>query len=52
MEMRDGYLIVMALVSALTKLVTIEEKPVGYAIAKTRALTQRARERIQGLAER
>ena len=52
MEMWDGYLIVMALVSALTKLVTIEEKPVGYAIAKTRALTQRARERIQGLAER
>ncbi|MEX6634219.1 putative O-glycosylation ligase, exosortase A system-associated [Hyphococcus lacteus] len=42
MEMWDGYLVVIALIAALTKLTTMEGKKSGYALAKLRAQSWQA----------
>jgi probable O-glycosylation ligase (exosortase A-associated) len=49
MEMWDGYLVVMALVAALTRLAQTERKPVGYAMAKARAQNWRGRKRLKAI---
>ncbi len=49
MEMWDGYLVVMALVAALTRLSQDQGKPVGYAMAKARAQNWRGRKRLKDL---
>ncbi|GJL90731.1 putative O-glycosylation ligase, exosortase A system-associated [Hyphococcus sp.] len=47
MEMWDGYLLIMALVAALTRLTASEGKPVGYAMAKARTQNWRGRKRLK-----
>jgi probable O-glycosylation ligase (exosortase A-associated) len=51
MEMWDGYLIVIALVSALTKMTVSEAKPVGHALIAARARNWRGRKRLKDLLE-
>ncbi len=47
MEMWDGYLVVIALISALTKLSVTEGKPLGHALQKARAQNWRGRKRLK-----
>jgi hypothetical protein len=51
MEMWDGYLIVIALVTALTKMTVSEAKPVGHALIAARARNWRGRKRLKDLLE-
>ncbi len=51
MEMWDGYLVVIALVAALTKLAVTEAKPQGHALQKARTQNWRGRKRLKGLIE-
>lgn len=47
MEMWDGYLIIIALVSALVKMTTYEAKPEGFALIGARARNWRGRKRVK-----
>ncbi|MCK5750803.1 MAG: putative O-glycosylation ligase, exosortase A system-associated [Oricola sp.] len=47
LEMWDGYLIVIALVAALSKMTVKERKPEGYALAAARLRNWRGRKRLQ-----
>ncbi|WDI31237.1 putative O-glycosylation ligase, exosortase A system-associated [Hyphococcus flavus] len=47
MEMWDGYLIVIALIAALTNMTTAENKPTGFALATARGRNWRGRKRLQ-----
>lgn len=51
MEMWDGYLAVIALVSALTKMTPADVKPVGHALIAARARNWRGRRRLKELLE-
>lgn len=51
MEMWDGYLIVIALIAAVTKMSAPEGKPIGFALAAARARNWRGRKRLQGILE-
>lgn len=52
MEMWDGYLIVIALIAALSKMAAAERKPVGFALAAARARYWRGRKRVESILER
>lgn len=52
LEMWDGYLIVIALVAALTKITAAEAKPEGYALAAARARNWRGRKRLKSISEK
>ncbi len=52
MEMWDGYLVIVALVSALTKMSVAERKPTGFALAAARARNWRGRKRIEELLDK
>ncbi len=49
MEMWDGYLIVIALIAALTKMTVAERLPVGFALSAARARNWRGRKRLEHL---
>ncbi len=51
LEMWDGYLIVMALVAALSKMSVGEEKPQGHVLAKARMRNWRGRKRLKEILE-
>lgn len=51
LEMWDGYLIVLALVAALTRMTAVEKKPQGYALAAARHRNWRGRKRLKQLLE-
>ncbi|WP_425408613.1 putative O-glycosylation ligase, exosortase A system-associated [Hyphococcus sp.] len=51
MEMWDGYLIIIALISALKKIAVAEQKPAGFALAAARARNWRGRKRFEDLHE-
>ncbi|PQA86794.1 putative O-glycosylation ligase, exosortase A system-associated [Hyphococcus luteus] len=52
LEMWDGYLIVIALVAALTKMAVAEEKPEGHALAAARLHNWRGRKRLKEILEK
>lgn len=52
MEMWDGYLIVIALIAALTKMTVAEQKPTGFALAAARNRNWRGRKRLQEVLEK
>ena len=52
MEMWDGYLVVIALVSALTRMTVAEAKPLGHALIAARARNWRGRKRLTELVEK
>lgn len=49
LEMWDGYLIVIALIAALSKMSVAEGKPVGYALREARLRNWRGRKRLKQL---
>ena len=51
MEMWDGYLVVIALISALTKLAVSDAKPTGYALMAARANNWRGKRRLKSILE-
>lgn len=52
LEMWDGYLIVIALVAALSKLTAAEGKPKGHALKRARAHNWRGRKRLREILEK
>ncbi len=49
LEMWDGYLIVIALIAALSKMAVADAKPVGYALREARMRNWRGRKRLKDL---
>jgi probable O-glycosylation ligase (exosortase A-associated) len=52
MEMWDGYLVVIALIAAMTKMSVRERKPSGFALAAARTRNWRGRKRLQEILEK